>query len=413
MTTPYGRIAYINTQGQLCTCDADGGNKHELTRPDRAYQFPAWSPDGKHIAAVGSDKRGTGVYCFEDDPKGQQWQLYRSWMGSRKSPFYLYWSPDSKTVSFIANHRRHGIGFFLVKAEANAKAELIAHGQPFFWQWRSDSAEILIHSGINTSKHFKYIKPFKSDLVTRNHAHPGNFQSPGISHDGRYLAFSTTSKANVATIVLEEIETGEKTCIDHKSSTVFSWSPTRNELAFMAPQQEARHHFGPLMLAQLSGKTKQLTPYPVLAFFWSPNGRKLAYFTPTQNDQAFQLSGGNKITYLNGHSPPRMLRGTEHRQPAPLDLNLWIVDMDQRTRRKLFEFRPTQLFLNQFLSFFDQYAHSHRVWSPDSQAIILPVAQGVSQREITVIPISGAKPTVVGKGVVGFWQQQGKGGDST
>ena len=399
-----GRIAYINSQGQLCTCNADGSDGRELTRPDRSYQFPAWAPDGRGIAAIGSDRRGTGIYFFEDDPQGQQWQLYRSWLGSRKSPFYLYWSPDSRTLSFIANHPMHGIGFFLVTVEAKAKAELITHGQPFYWQWGLDSAEILVHSGINATKRFNYIKPFKSDTKPKNLAFPGNFQSPGISHDGQYLAYSTVPKANTAALVIEEIESGEQSTIEHHGATVLSWSPTRNELAFMAPEQEARHYFGPVRVTNPFGKTRQLTPYPVLAFFWSPDGRKLAYFTPKQNDQFFQFAGNEKVAYLNGHNPPQMIRG-EKPQPRTLDLNLWVIDFDQKTRQQLLEFRPTQLFLNQFVPFFDQYAHSHRIWSPDSRALVLPVAKGVSQRELLVIPASGAAPTSLGKGLIGFWQQ--------
>ena len=397
-----GRIAFINTQGQLCTCDADGGNLRELTRPDRAYQFPAWAPNGSGIAAVGNDRRGTGIYFFEDKPQGEQWQLYRSWLGSRKSPFYLYWSPDSRTISFIANSPMHGIGFFLVTVEQKAKAELISHGQPFFWQWRADSKKILVHSGVNASKRFSYIKPFRDGDNRKNYAFPGYFQSPGISHDGQYIAYSTIPRANTNAIALEHLESGERTQIEHQGATVFSWSPARNELAHMSPLQEARHYFGPLRLTQLSGKTIQLTPYPVLAFFWSPDGRKIAYFTPKQNDDLFRFVRHEGVAYLNGHNPPRMVRDTP-RQPEQLDLNLWVIDLERRTRQQLIEFRPTRIFLNQFLPFFDQYAHSHRIWSPDSQAIILPIAKGVSQREVTVIPVSGAKPTKLGTGLMGFW----------
>ena len=61
--------------------------------------------------------------------------------------------------------------------------------------------------------------------------------------------------------------------------------------------------------------------------------------------------------------------------------------------------------MNQFLPFFDQYALSHRLWSPDSEALVLPVKRaGVS--EITVVPIDGAQPVTLAAGEIAFWSWQ-------
>ena len=72
--------------------------------------------------------------------------------------------------------------------------------------------------------------------------------------------------------------------------------------------------------------------------------------------------------------------------------------------RVILEFTPTLTFLSQFLPFFDQYALSHRIWSPQSNALVLPVQEGDTS-QIILVPARGGAPRTLGEGSMPSWSQ--------
>src|SRR6185436_3784206 len=129
----------------------------------------------------------------------------------------------------------------------------------------------------------------------------------------------------------------------------------------------------------------------VLAFFWSPNGRLIAYFklaeTVGMADNIALASPSHNGLPTNGHGPAR----SAETQPTRLDLALWVVDVESGRRQRLLTFQPPPLFVNQFMPFFDQYALSHRLWSPNSDALVLPLL-AAETIQIVVVPLSGSQP---------------------
>jgi TolB protein len=61
------------------------------------------------------------------------------------------------------------------------------------------------------------------------------------------------------------------------------------------------------------------------------------------------------------------------------------------------------LFVNQVLPFFDQYALSHRFWSPDGATIALPLVGAGDVTELVVIPADGGEPRTVAVAEMGAW----------
>jgi TolB protein len=58
---------------------------------------------------------------------------------------------------------------------------------------------------------------------------------------------------------------------------------------------------------------------------------------------------------------------------------------------------PSPLFLAQYLPFFDQYARSHRLWSPRSDALVLPALDDAGVPTLVVFGVDGsATPLVAG-----------------
>lgn len=105
---------------------------------------PAWSPDGRFVAAVGADRTGAGIFVLDDSQtEAAPLPLYAD---QRDGPFYLYWSPNSRQVSFLASHP-DGMALHLVQADGSADSRLLTVGGPIYWQWTADSGRMLMHSG--------------------------------------------------------------------------------------------------------------------------------------------------------------------------------------------------------------------------------------------------------------------------
>ena len=62
---------------------------------------------------------------------------------------------------------------------------------------------------------------------------------------------------------------------------------------------------------------------------------------------------------------------------------------------------PGPLFINQFLTYFDQYSVSHQLWAPDSSSILLPI-DAAGSTSIEVLPRTGDQARTF-EGAMAFW----------
>ena len=63
---------------------------------------------------------------------------------------------------------------------------------------------------------------------------------------------------------------------------------------------------------------------------------------------------------------------------------------------------PGDLFVSQFLTYFDQYARSHQLWAPDSSSFLLPIANGAGSTVVELLPRNGGPGRAI-DGAIGFW----------
>jgi len=382
------RIAFIQ-EGQLTTINADGSDVRVLTEGLQRFQFPAWSPDGESIAVVGSDPESGFIQVFKDALEADVLELYRSRV---ESPFYLYWSPDSQTLSFLANNLSGGIALHM--ASEATEDQILALGSPFYWQWTSDSQNILLHSGFNTQRARLGFSNRIRDTLNENLAPAGRFQAPGISASGRYIAYATEDLTGTKIMLTNNPQSNTETLIrelPHQGLAAFSWSPTKDELAVMSPDRNVATYYGTIKLLDAeSGLLEPLSDQAAFAFFWSPDGRYIAYFAPAQ--------GGGEIA----NNAVIQKASLQQVQLQALSLNL--IDVEAQTDVLLTEFVASPLFLNQFLPFFDQYALSHSIWSPDSNALVVPTVLD-NQIRVTVVEIDGTV-TPIALGDSPFWNRR-------
>ena len=145
-----------------------------------------------------------------------------------------------------------------------------------------------------------------------------------------------------------------------------------------------------------TGESRAVTNDPIIAFFWSPNGRQIAYITlPNADDGSIQvINDVNSKTIL---SKPVQQDGFE--------LQLWVADIESGFQRRILTFVPTQMFARQFLPFYDQYSLSHQLWSPSSDAMVLPIMDEESGK-IAVVNLGTGDLQFIADGEIAFWSHQ-------
>jgi TolB protein len=319
-------------------------------------------------------------------------ELYSS---RSQNPFYFYWSPDGRSISFVANHPS-GIGLHLVSSDGQSASRLLATGSPFYWDWQADSTQILIHAGSTGENAQLALLDIENDSIGPNVAVPGLFQAPGISRDGRYWAYAERDSSGNSWLVLADGQTGEVQRQRHAGLVALGWSPAANQVAFTSTSENQMDFTGPLRLMDaVTGEITPLSSDLVAAFFWSPDGRYLA---------TISLNRGLDEDIAQGNGR-RILTKSDRQTHPDINLNLTLIEVATGEKRRLLSFQPSVVFITQFLPYFDQYALSHRIWAPDSSAIVLPIVNGRAS-QVTVIPINGDPARPIATGDMPFWSQQ-------
>jgi TolB protein len=393
-----GRIAFITENGQVMTMAPDGGDGRLLTAARFRHQFPAWSPDGKRLAVIGRD----AIYLLQDAADSAPRELYAS---SRENPFYLYWAPDGRSLSFLANDALDGIALRLLDAEDPANERRLASGTPLYWHWSTDSRQMLVHTGESGAEASLALLSASGEGEGQEIAMPGSFQAPAISADGLYWAYADSTGDGDSRLIISEVADGvaagrELLRERHAGMVALSWSPTAPQLAFTTGlEARSRSFWGPLRLFDAeTGEERLLSRSLVLAFFWSPDGRHLAVIHSGRSVP----DGGVNALRPESENGRRPVLGKMAQPPDAHRFYLSVINVATGASDELLAFTPSTMFIAQFLPFFDQYARSHRLWSPDSQFVVLPVREG-DENHVKVIPIDGRAPLDLGVGDMPFW----------
>lgn len=389
------RIAYVTLDHQLATTAPDGRDARRLTDMNQRFEFPAWAPDGSQLAVVA----GEAVFLVDDqDFSGSQSRIEQVYVDLEEPPFYLYWSPDSRFVSFLASHP-DGIALHLLDVGGEAPTDAtLAVGQPFYWDWTPAADRLFIHSGSAGENARLDMIDLAGESADSSFGEPGSFQAPGISHSGRLRAFAALDETGRSRLVVQDDDGKRRWFEAHLGQLAMAWSPNSDLLAFTSPRLDSPVSGGPLrLLDPTKDESTVLSGENVLAFFWSPDGRTIAYFKLPLNDD------GNVRVVKAGDKEPIMARA--RRQTSQLRLELWAVDVSSGRQQRLAQFVPTDVFLRQFLPFFDQYALSHRLWSPDSESLVIPLVED-GRSQIAVVSLDRGSVELITSGEIAFWSHQ-------
>ena len=173
----------------------------------------------------------------------------------------------------------------------------------------------------------------------------------------------------------------------------FGWSKTGTHFALSIGPDLGGAHVGILSLFQLNGEDRaeleRKIAEDVIAFWWSPDGRKIAYFVPvlSPTDLSQPIS-------------------TNVQEDNELFLELYVYEVEDDVSRRLSSFRPTAEFLR-IMPYYDQYQRSATIWSADSQ-LISYASMGIgSVGEIFVIDAADNDgPRRIATGEIAYWSRR-------
>jgi WD40 repeat protein len=392
-TRPAGRLAYIGADGNVYIAAPDLGTSfqvtHDATVPAEgdglSYHRIAWSPDGSlAFAAVersGATARGRlyAVRTLTDTPH---------LIAEAPSHFviYTYWSPapclnpgacPGGLVYLISED--DAVALHHVTWQNNAVADrTLANGRPFYLSWSPGGEQIVWHTGDELA-----LLTLGGERAQPIPAPSPAFSAPAWSPSGdRWLAVVRDSGADVLTSFSGS---GPTPLFPFDAAEIaFSWSPDTSPggstVAYAIREQPTDPFYSPVhLLDPDSGETRRLTPtaFRPLAFFWSPDGRRLAY-----------------LSWLD--------------LPQETWAQWRTIDVATGEDRGFAAFRPSPL-MHFALHSFTQYAQSHRFWSPDGRYLVYAARNDAGTDGIWLVDTfspRGTDPTFLAPGSLAYWSFQ-------
>jgi TolB protein len=417
-------VALIGRDGGLAVADGKGRVDRLAGGGNATLGFPAWSPDGSRVATVvtGAGAPSISVYPVQQggareatgsgtprtsspDPVGGGGAtpvvVYRS---AASPPFYLYWTPDSQRVSFLATEP-DGISLRVAPADGSGPldggpATIIRQGAPLYFDWIA-ADRLVLHVGDGPSG-------FVGEVGTDGSAAgpalvgTGDFRPAVTDAGGRYVAYARGADPAAQLVVSGRDGSAEHlTPIFGPAAIVFD--PAGDTVGSIAAIDAAHtglgFPLGPLRLTDAaSGSTRTLIDGNVLAFFWSPDSRTIAVLRLEASDGSTVAE--RPIVAAAAVSSPSSAPAPT---PAPDELHLLFVNVGDGMVRSNRVIRVTSRFVTEFLQYFDQYALSHRVWAPDGSGLLLPLVDATGRAQLTDLPPDGSPSTRTFDGVAGFW----------
>jgi TolB protein len=336
------------------------------------FAYPTPAPDGRRLAYVTMDDNGAAIQHL-DLTTGERKELYQS---KENFPYALAWSPDGKYIVFLAGNP---LTIQIVPTDGSKSAQQVATGQPSYFAWRPDSSVLLLHvGGHSVAKGQMLVYQTGAEQSNTLLGDPGFFQAPAWAVDGQHFFYAAQPPIDKPQPELEDVSSNiVRVTADGKEPTTlveekkaYLWlvrAPTSDQIAYVARTID-KPEAGVLKMVDGTGgaaRTLSRSEENVTAFFWSPDGTRIAYLTFDNADRQ--------------------------------ELAWHIVDIAGGAARDFEAFQPSKAFA-ELQNYFDAYTFSFSPWSPDSSRIAYGAEDGVY-----VLDVAAGRAFKATDGTMGMW----------
>ena len=339
-TPAEGRLVILDDSGNIVTMAPDGTDVVTVADDGGgrvAYFQPIWSPDGSRISSTRSE---AGTFSIEIvGVEGGD----RTRTATSSNSFYQYWSPDGSKLGSLSVTGPGVLGLDVFTIGDMDNPVRVGEGQPLYFSWSPDSSDAVAHIGDAPLEIL-----FAEDSATDFGA-PGDFSAPQWTEAG---IVHVTVASRRQQVVRTRADAETEVVASVPNGAIFTASPDGQRIAVLPT---ARENVGMSVIAQeipvLSGGRLVIVDGGdgtfvdtdagiVVSFAWDPTGERLLVLEITDRDE-FRWrvwEGGESRTYP--------------------------------------EFVPPPGFIRDVVPFFDQYAQSMTLWSPDGSAFAFAGAVG-------------------------------------
>lgn len=395
---PAGRIAFASPDSQIYTISPDGADLARIS-PERpppsiadsvpGYTWPVWSPDASRLlfsAALPTGVPSQPQYLLlssssdgstSEDPIVVFRNVPGSTLVGPGTPHYSIWSPDGEQVAMIVG-TDEGLAVMVADPAQTGEGIEVVPGAPVYLSWSSNSTHLLVHV---RDRLLRFDSPFYGPpLVLEGGINA--YQAPSFAPmDGR-SAFLVASDTEITLNVLDS-EAAAMTAISRvPDAAAFSWAPDGSSLAVLKSAPDGSGIYEQLAIVVADGSSEYVAAEGnFVSFEWAPDGKRILLAEPVSGVQNF--------------------------------LRWSVLDVESGAVEHLADFLPTGE-LGFFHVYFDQFAASHTLWSPDSRWVVLagallepePDELDASRGQDTVWVIDTereAPPIAIADGFLAFW----------
>jgi len=390
-----GRLAYIGSDNNVYTHDFASGQDTPLTTDaskTRRYQWPTWSNDDL-LAYFCCDLQAADTAKMQGYISATGREAGRVvYEGTAAPVIYASWAPapcdaagTCRDLALLINDVPvSGLRVDLVRDTGTSQiSETIARGSPFYYTWSPDATKMVFH---RYGSELSLYDLASKDISGKTDA-PVTFQTPAWSPiDDRILSLVPGSEANRSTLMVSTSDVQQTPLRENLSGLLsFLWSPDGRYVAFR--QFGADGEYGAVFIVDaVTGEIVARSDVKgVIAFFWSPDSTQLAYIT-------VNLGSGMQASLTSD-----ML--VAYQGSAQLEWS--VLAVVSGFNRPLYTFTPTTETIY-LLLYFDQFAPSHRVWSPDSRYLVFGEV-GSSNPLISIYDVQQNQQTTVAEGIFAVW----------
>lgn len=344
------RIAVVTSDGGIRSYQPDGQSELSISTESGYFTWPTWSPDGHRIVYSGvvenaDGKLVTTLFLYEATTRKSR-RLHESAPGfagllAEGVVHYPLWSPDGGRLAFIAATQERGLTLFMDDPSSEEAPQYVLDRGPLWMSWSSDSAKLAVH---RDEDHFVVSAEDTAQVFRtsfRSLAYRVPAWMPGLDEfnavrgvAGPVFGLYSAPASGVGS---------ERLLARVGVNAAFLWSADGSHLAVADDVRPILYGntvmFVYRQLRALDSENLDVAVQVnenIVAYFWSPDSSKIAYVT------LVDPSGG---------------------------LRWSVLDVASGVSSPLVDFLPSPDQLMMF-QFFDQYAYSHQLWSPDSRYLV-------------------------------------------
>jgi hypothetical protein len=345
------RLLISTRDRSIALVDPDGTNELVLhPSEDGLAAYPIWAPNGERVAwsAVSPESEGEVSFSMiSANVDGSN----RTTMATPFASYYAAYDSSSTVLAVLGNDTiGQGTALAVGLADRDSSAERRDGDAPsYYFTWDTTGPGIIAHARDGVRLLTPGETPRTLDVGR------GFYQPPLVTGAPGEIVFGQGSDALGAIQVGNFLSGGVRTLATHQGNAWMLMNPDGNQLAVkttgrigepdpttdpVVPDDVPFLVQGIDIIDIQSGSVTRVDDDVPIAFFWSPDGEKLliADFQPLDGISLFQW---------------KLYEGGEVR------------DVGQ-------PFTPSSDFGGRYLPFFDQYAISIDIWSPDSTRFVYP-----------------------------------------